>query len=458
MASVRIRRGLDVPISGTPEQVVEPARPVHHVAVSAVDYTGLRPKLIAREGDVVRRGQPLFEDRKNPGVVFTAPGAGKVESIVRGHQRALMSVIIELDEAEVAGDEERVHHQEFAAYKAADPASLDRAAVVALLVESGAWTALRARPHERTPRIDGDPAALFINAMDTRPLAASPDVALAGRMDDFHAGVAALAKLCDGSVHLCRAPGSKIDAGKAPGVTVTEFAGPHPSGLVGTHIHFLAPADSKHEIWHVDYADTAAIGHLFRTGRLDVRRVVALAGPAVKRPRLLLTRNGAALHTLVEGELADGDVRVISGDVLSGRADSPPASWLGPFHRQVSALHEGREREFIGWLKPGADKFSAIPAYLGGLLRGKRFAMTTSTNGEERAMVPIGMYEQVMPLDIMPTFLLRALQTGDIEKSEQLGALELAEEDLALCTFVCPGKIDHQGALRAMLDQIWKEG
>ncbi|MCB9780973.1 MAG: Na(+)-translocating NADH-quinone reductase subunit A [Alphaproteobacteria bacterium] len=458
MASVHIRKGLDVPITGQPAQKVEDARPVVHVAMSAVDFVGHKAKMLVKEGDDVVRGQPLVEERKNPGVLHVAPATGVVVHVHRGAKRALQSVVIALSDAERAGDDAAVPHQTFQSYTGQAPAGLSRDQVVALMVEGGAWPALRQRPFDRIPPIDGTPTALFINTMDTRPNAADPQVVLAGRMDDFHAGVAALSKLCD-TVHLVRAKGSSIDAGGAKGVQLSEFSGKHPAGLVGTHIHFLSPADREHPAWHVDYADVIAIGHLFRTGRIDVHRVVALSGPAVKNPRLLRTRVGAHLATLTEGELVDGELRVISGDVLSGRkAMDEQTGWLGPYHRQISVLREQREREFIGWLMPGLDKFSTIPAYLGGILPGKKFAFGTSTHGEQRPIVPLGMYERVMPLDLVPTYLLRSLQTGDVERSEKLGCLELSEEDLALCAFVCPGKLDHQGALRTMLDQIWKEG
>ncbi|MFT4976388.1 MAG: Na+-transporting NADH:ubiquinone oxidoreductase subunit A [Myxococcota bacterium] len=243
------------------------------------------------------------------------------------------------------------------------------------------------------------------------------------------------------------------------GVSIEDFEGPHPAGLPGTHIHFLDPVSRKKTVWHINYQDVMAIGHLVLTGKLDVRRVISLAGPPVKKPRLLRTRVGASLDALVEGELSSEDVRVISGDVLSGRAGSGEVhGYLGRYDLQVSALVEDRAREFVGWLKPGGDKYSTVWAYLGGLMPGKKFNFTTTTHGEERDMVPIGMYERVMPLDVMPTFLLRSILTRDLERAEKLGALELAPEDLGLCSFVCPGKQDYGDELQATLDTILKEG
>ncbi len=240
-----------------------------------------------------------------------------------------------------------------------------------------------------------------------------------------------------------------------PGVTVEEFSGPHPAGAPGTHIHVVDPVDHHRISWHVGYQDVAAIGRLVTTGRLDVERVVALAGPGVVRPRLLRTRVGASTDDLTRGELAPGEQRIISGSVLDGRAASGEADgWLGRYHQQISVLPEGRERELFGWIAPGARKFSLWRVVLGHFHRGGALPLTTTTNGGPRAMVPIGGYERVLPLDLPATFLLRALITGDVEQAEALGVLELDEEDLALCTFVCPGKYEYGPLLRAMLERI----
>lgn len=459
MPHIHIKKGLDLPITGAPEQSIGEGQAVQHVALIAADYPGMKPKMLCREGDVVRRGQPLFEDRKCPGVLHTAPAAGTVTNVNRGDRRALVSVVIALSEAEVAGDEAQVEHQPFAAWTGAEPAALGRDQVQALLLESGLWTTLRTRPFGRTPDPATRPAMLFVSVMDTRPLAPQPEVVLKDRHADFHAGLSALGTLCDGPRHLVRAKGSALDAGGAKGWELSEFSGPHPAGLVGTHMHFLGPVHRERVAWYVDYQSVAAIGALVRTGRVDAQRVVALAGPVVKKPRLLRTRVGASLAQLTRGELPDGELRVISGDVLSGRtAMGEQQGYLGRYDHQVSVLAEDRSRELFGWLRPGADRFSNLPTMLSALMPGKRFAMGTSTHGELRAIVPIGAYERVMPLDIVATYLLRALQTGDVVQADALGATELEEEDLALCTFVCPNKIDHQLALREVLDTIWKEG
>jgi Na+-transporting NADH:ubiquinone oxidoreductase subunit A len=267
-----------------------------------------------------------------------------------------------------------------------------------------------------------------------------------------------VAKLTAGTTFVCVAPGSTLRVPAIERLRTEVFAGPHPAGLPGTHIHFLAPVDLERTAWHIGYQDVAAIGRLAATGQLDCERVVALAGPGIARPRLLRTRLGASTADLVQGELLPGAQRVISGSALDGRrAMGEAEGYLGRYHQQVTALAEGATRELFGWIAPGADKYSLWGVVAGAWRKGKTFAMTTATHGGARAMVPIGAFERVMPLDLMPTFLLRALVTGRDEWAEQMGCLELDEEDLALCTFVCPGKAEYGPLLRAALARIAKE-
>jgi Na+-transporting NADH:ubiquinone oxidoreductase subunit A len=456
----RIRKGLDLPITGGPEQVVHPARPVSRVAVLAADYVGLKPTMCVAAGDTVRRGQPLFADKKTPSVLYTAPGAGKVAAINRGDKRALQSVVIELSERERAGAPGDDEQQKFSTYAGKPIPALSGDDVRALLLESGLWAAFRTRPFSKTPDPATTPDGIFINAMDTEPLAAKPEVVIGQNAESFAAGLAVIAKLREGDIYLCVAKDSPIQAGPYSGVSIEQFWGPHPAGTVGVHIHTLRPVDRSRTVWHLGYQDVVRIGKLFRTGRLDVEQIIALGGPPVKSPRLLRTRLGASVAELTAGEIGAGEVRVISGSVISGRASAGDVhGYLGRYHRQISCLNEDRGREFLGWLAPGTGKFSVINVFASSLQRGrKKFAFTTSTHGSERPMVPIGMYEKVMPMDLMPTFLLRALVIGDVERAERLGCLELDEEDLALCTFVCPGKYDYAPYLRQVLAQIEDEG
>jgi len=441
----RIRRGLDLPIAGEPAAVIDAARPVTRVALLGDDYIGMRPTMLVREGERVKLGQPVFADKKTPGVHFTAPGAGTVRAIHRGAKRRFESVVIDLD-----GDEA----ESFARHD--DVGRLDRGAVRENLVASGLWTALRTRPFSRVPSPEDVPHAIFVTALDTRPLAPDPALAVAGREADFRRGLAALAKLTDGKVYLCRKPGAAIPEGNA---TVAEFDGPHPAGLVGTHIHLLAPASLQRRVWHVGYQDVLAIGHLFGTGELDVTRVVSLAGPVVGKPRLVRTRLGADVAELTAGECGDGPVRVISGSVLDGRTAAGEVAFLGRYHNQISVIADDFERPLLGWLAPGKDKYSVTATFLSAIAgAAKRFGFTTAAGGDLRPIVPIGNFERVLPLDLEPTVLLKAISIRDAERAELLGALELDEEDLALCSFVDPGKNSFGPDLRAVLTAIEKEG
>ncbi len=452
----RIKKGLDLPIAGEPEQRIDDARQPSKVALLADDYVGMRPTMHVRVGDDVRRGQLLFEDKKTPDVFYTAPAAGHVTAINRGARRALQSVVIQLDASELSGRAETV---EFSSFTGDPPGALSDKQVRDLLVESGLWTALRTRPFSKV----ADPAtrthSIFVTAIDTNPLAPLAEVALTGRDAHFERGLRSLAKLTDGPVFVCRRQASRIAVPSDSRFRDETFIGPHPAGTAGVHIHQLDPVDRNKVVWHVNYQDVAAIGQLFENGQLDVGRVISIAGPAVRRPRLVRTRLGASTNDLLSGETTDGELRIISGSVLAGRTASGDVfGYLGRYHHQISALTEGRNRDFLGWLAPGMNQYSMINTFVSKLILRKKFRFTTSLNGSYRAQVPIGMYERVMPLDILPTFLLRALLVADLEKAEELGCLELDEEDLALCSFVCPGKIEYGPLLRHVLTIIEKEG
>ncbi|MDA1093201.1 MAG: Na(+)-translocating NADH-quinone reductase subunit A [Acidobacteria bacterium] len=451
-----IRKGLQLPIMGEPQQSIEPARLPRRVALLGDDYVGLRPTMHVAVGDSVLRGQLLFEDKQRPGVRFTAPGSGRVVAINRGERRAFRSLVIELsrDEQEGRGEAAR-----FSAYTGRQPGELGGSDVRDLLVESGLWVALRSRPFGRVAAPETRPHAIFVTAIDTEPLTPDVDVVLQRAHGAFERGVAALARLTDGTVYVCTAPGSTVPVAQTERVRREEFAGIHPAGTAGLHIHLLAPVDRAKLVWHVGYQDVVAIGRLFESGELPVDRVVALAGPAHPRPRLVRTRLGAAIADLLGDDAVDPAARVVSGSVLSGRTASGEVDgFLGRYHRQVCVIDEGRKREFLGWLSAGASKFSASRAFLSALRPGHRFRFSTTTHGSRRAIVPIGLYESVLPMDLLPTPLLRALVMHDVERAEELGCLELDEEDLALCTFVCPSKIDYGASLRGVLNTLEAEG
>ena len=446
---IKITKGLNLPIAGMPSQQISSKTAVKRVALLGEEYIGMRPSMAVCEGDRVQKGQLLFEDKKNPGVRFTAPASGIVSAIHRGERRVLQSVVIDVE-----GDE-AIH---FSRYESADFAGLTRESVQQQLLESGQWTAFRTRPFSKIPAPGSVPVAIFVTAIDTNPLAAEPQPIILAQRDAFDAGLTVLTHLTDGQVHVCQASGGKLGGHPVGQVTFNQFTGPHPAGLPGTHIHFLEPVSLKKQVWHLNYQDVIAIGKLFLEGEIYSERIIALGGPQVKEPRLLKTCLGASLDELLVDELLDDENRVISGSVLSGTHAHGPHAFLGRFHLQVSVVKEGREKELFGWVMPGKDKFSITRTTLGHFLKHKLFNFSTDTHGGERAMVPIGNYERVMPLDILPTMLLRDLLAGDTDSAQALGFLELDEEDLALCTYVCPGKYEFGPALRSVLTQIEQEG
>jgi Na+-transporting NADH:ubiquinone oxidoreductase subunit A len=447
---IEVKKGLDLPITGAPEQRIEEARPVRHVAVLGPDYVGMKPTMEVREGDSVKLGQLLFTDKKTDGVRFTAPAAGEVVAINRGEKRKLLSVVIKVAESEEA--------VEFIAHGRNGLMKLERQTVVDQLVESGLWMALRTRPYSRTPALDGIPENIFVTAIDTHPLSADPAGIINEQSEAFEDGLKVLARLTEGKVYLCTVPDARVPGSDVEGVQVETFGGPHPAGLVGTHIHFLSPVALHKCVWHIGYQDVIAFGKLFADGKLDTSRVVAVGGPRAENPRLLRTRIGASTEELLDGEVIDPEgTRVISGSVFSGNIAEGALRYLGRFHNQISLIEEGNKRLWLGWLSPGVNRHSVMGIYVSKLKGLTNYAPTTSTNGSERAMVPVGAYEEVMPLDILPTQLLRSLIVGDIEAGMQLGCLELDEEDLALCTYVCPGKYEYGPILRDNLTLIEKE-
>ena len=445
---IEIPRGLDLPIAGAPRQEITD-EPTRRVALLGDDYVGMKPTMLVAEGDAVTRGQPVFEDKKTAGVVFTAPATGRVVALNRGAKRKFLSLVIEKD------GEGRA---EFPAHSDRDLSTLTRDEVRDGLVKAGLWPAFRARPFGKVPPPASAPHSIFVTAIDTDPLAPDPAAVIGERPDFFRYGLQLLPHLTDGPVHLCTAPGANPPGGDLPKVEVREFAGPHPAGLPGTHIHFLDPVGLRKTVWHVGYQDVLAFGELFAAGRLNTERVVSLAGPQVIDPRLVRTDLGADLGELVDGEVKDGVSRVVSGSVFHGTTAIGEVAFLGRYANTVSVLREGTDREFLGWQMPGMDKFSVRRIFASAVSPGRRFSFSTSTGGSARSMVPIGMFEQVMPLDVEPTFLLRALTTGDNEEAQALGALELIEEDLGPCTFVCPGKTNYGPLLRRRLNEIEKEG
>ncbi|OUS29311.1 NADH:ubiquinone reductase (Na(+)-transporting) subunit A [Gammaproteobacteria bacterium 45_16_T64] len=444
---IKIKKGLNLPITGTPNQTIEKGSDVRQVAVLGRDYVGMKPTMKVQVGDRVKLGQILFSDKRNEGVNFTSPASGTVFAINRGQKRVLQSVVIDIE-----GDEEEA----FSAYAPTDLSNLGSEKVQENLLNSGLWTAFKTRPFGKVPAPGSEPRAIFVNAMDTNPLAANPEVIIADEAEAFQQGLDVLGNLTPGAVYLCKAVGASIGGNGT--AKIEEFSGPHPAGLAGTHIHFLDPVSATKTVWSINYQDVIAVGKLFTTGKLSMDRVISLGGPQVESPRLIKTRVGASIVELTSGQLREGENRIISGSVLSGDVADGPLAFLGRYHLQVSVISEGRERKILEYLVPGTNKHSVMNIFLSKLNPSKLFSFTSTTNGSERAMVPVGAYEEVVPLDVLPTHLLRSLIVGDTVGAQELGCLELDEEDVALCSYVCPGKYEYGPILRDNLMRIEREG
>ena len=449
---ITIKKGLDLPITGEPSKEVSEHTP-KEIALIGYDYIGMRPTMSVKEGDVVAKGQVLFEDKKRAGVKYTAPVAGKVIAINRGERRVFESLVI-------AVDEKAAPEITFKTYDSGKLATLSKETIKEQLIDSGEWTAFRTRPFSRTPEIDSTPSAIFVTAADTNPLCADPADIIHQQIQAFNDGLAILSVLSPKTYvcHGATAPAKATHLASGNNTEYHGFTGKHPAGNAGTHIHFLHPIGRGTTVWTIGYQDVIAIGKLFTTGKIDATRIISLAGPSVKNPRLIKTLRGANLNHLTQNELNGTDNRIISGSVLSGRQASEKVAYLGRFHNQASVLAEGRERPSLHFLTLGSNRFSVLPIYISQFFKGKKYNFTTSTNGSPRAMVPIGAFEKVMPQDYLPTQLLRALIVEDIIQAVELGALELDEEDLALCTFVSPGKYEFGDILRDNLTRIEQEG
>jgi len=445
-----IKKGLTLPIAGQPAQVISDANPVSSVAILGNEYVDMKPTMLVKEGDRVKLGQPLFSDKKNPRVQFTSPGAGVIREIKRGAKRVLQAVIIDLD-----GNDE----VSFDKYSSKQLASISVDKVKENLLNSGLWTAIRTRPYSKSADPETSPNSIFVTATDTSPLAADPAIVIGESSQEYAFGLTILSRLTEGKLFVCQSESAPTVSDMPSNVETHTFSGPHPAGLAGTHIHNLDPVNANKTVWQIGYQDVIAIGKLFTSGKLPVERIISLAGPLVKQPRLVRTRLGASTTHLVENEVELIQSRVVSGSVLHGHTASNWAAFLGRFHNQISIIAEPTNREFFGWIKPvGKNKFSALNVFISKIFGQKNLNMTTSQNGSPRAMVPVGAFETVMPLDILPTQLLRALVVKDTDSAQALGCLELDEEDLALCSFVCSGKFDYAPMLRSNLTQIEKEG
>ena len=443
MATYTIKKGLNLPIAGSTSTTdcVQGAA-AQQVALLPQEAWGIKVQMLVAVGDQVKVGSPLFCDRRDPDVIFTSPAAGTVAAVNRGARRAAQSVVIDV-----------ANFDEHAEMPSSDGS---RASLVATLAASGLWPNLRQRPFDKVAVSSTTPQAIFVTATDTNPLAVDPLHLVAGREADVQAGLKAMLTLSGGKVYFNTDGANDWSAFLVEGVEQHGFKGPHPAGNAGVHINALHPVNLERNVWHVDVQNLADMGAYLNSGKVPTARKVAVVGPAASKSEIVETQRGASMN--VFSSYADSTVRFVSGSLLAGATANPgeEKGFLGRFAQQVSIVDDTPEREFINWMKPIGSRWSMSGTYLAKFVK-KSFTTDTDLNGGERAIVPIGSYEKVMPFDIMPTQLIKALASNDVTMAEKLGALEIVEEDIALCQYVCPSKVDITDMLRTMLTLIEKE-
>lgn len=446
---IKIKKGLDINLNGQAEQIYVKAPRAKTYAIKPLDWHGFTPKIIPKLCDPVKVGTPIFYDKYNPEIKFTSPVSGILLSINRGERRRITEVVIEDDGKDTPEK-----------FKKGDPAKMKREEIVENLLNSGLWPFIKQRPYSVIARPGTTPKSIFISAFDTAPLAPDYDFLLKDMEEDFQWGVNVLRQLTDGKVNL-NLDGRNQTAktlSKIEGVEINQFKGPHPAGNVGIQIHKLDPINKGDLVWVVKPQDVVAIGRLFKTGQFDPSIVVALTGSRVNKPQYYKTIRGTLVAPILEKQLKDGENRVISGNVLNGRHINPETGYVGYTDAQITVIPEGNTYEMFGWIKPGFNKFSLSRSFASRWLApNKSFEMDTNLHGGPRAFVMTGDYEKVLPMDIYPMQLLKAILVNDIDKMEQLGLYEVDEEDLALCEVVCTSKTQVTKIIRDGLRSLRKE-
>lgn len=444
---IRVKKGLDIKLVGEAEKTIEDAIVSNTYTIKPEDFHSITPKLVAKEGTKVKAGETLFYNKDNEDMKFVSPVSGEITEVERGERRRIVAI-------KIAADKEQtyVDHGKF-------DVNADAEAIKAHLLASGCWAFIKQRPYDVVAKVNSAPKAIFVSAYASAPLAADLDFTLQGKEAELQAAVTALSKLTDGGVHVSVGKNSNSPLANLDDITTYSVSGPHPSGNVGTLINKVNPVNKGETVWTVSAQDLVIIGELLLTGKFNAERIIALAGSSVKKPRYFKTKIGAEVSTMVydNGVEQDGNDRIISGNVLSGKAVKPDGS-LDYYSNLITIIPEGDDYEFFGWNKPVFDKVSTSRALtFSWLTPNKKFDLDTNTNGEHRAFVITGGYEQVFPLDIFPMQILKACMYQDLDEMEALGMYEVAPEDFALTEFVCVSKQPHQKIIREGLDLMLKE-
>jgi len=444
---INIKRGLDIPLLGEAEKVVNTAENSRYYGVKPIDFQNMRTKLIAKEGERVKAGSPLFYNKLQSDVQQPSPVSGKVLEVKRGERRKILEVVIEADSM--------IEYEEFGR---GEPKDMTKDEVVNKLLKSGLWSFIRQRPYSILANPQDDPKSIFISGFNTAPLAPDNDLVVKGEEDNFQRGIDALSKLTSGTIHLnvnAEFPPSEVFT-KSKGVQLNYFKGPHPAGNVGVQINKLDPINSGDKVWYIYPQDIITIGRLFEKGIYDASKIIALTGSEVRKPLYYRVLRGTSIEPLVRDNTTKEDIRYISGNVLTGKKINSEG-YLGFFDDQITVIPEGNYYEFMGWAKPGFNKYTAGSTFLSALMPKKKYRLDTNLHGGERAYVVSGEYEKVFPFDIYPVQLIKAIIIEDIELMEKLGIYEVDEEDFALPEFVCTSKIPVQAIVRRGLNLMLQE-
>ncbi|MBI9060350.1 MAG: Na(+)-translocating NADH-quinone reductase subunit A [Marinilabiliaceae bacterium] len=442
---IKIKRGLDIRLAGKAERVFRQAALPEHFAIKPADFHGVVPKMVVKVGDKVKAGTVLFYDKYRPEVKFVSPVSGELVAVNRGERRRILEVVVKTD-----GQEEAEQ------FGAAKPADLSREEVIGKLLDAGAWPFIRQRPYDVIANPNETPKAVFVSGFDSSPLAPDYDFVLSGQEKYFQVGIDALKKLCENvNIGINHEAASKV-YNNTKGAVLHSFQGPHPAGNVGVQIHHTMPINKGETVWVTQPQDVIAIGKLFEEGVYDASRIVVLAGSEVQKAGYFRTKVGANISSLVKGNVKEGNLRYVSGNVLTG-TELEDDGYLGFYHSQIAVIPEGDYFEFMGWALPGFGKYSVSRSFFSWMCSKKEYRLDANIHGGERAFVVSGQYEKVLPMDILPEFLFKSILVEDIDKMEQLGIYELAEEDVALCEFVCTSKLNLQSILRTGIDLMIKE-
>lgn len=444
---IKIKRGLDIRLLGTAEKIYISAEKSRTYAVKPPDFPGLVPKLNVHPGDHVLAGTTLFFNKYFPDIKFSSPVSGEVKSVNRGERRRILEVVVEA--------EPEIRYIDF---KPAKPTELGRADIIKKLLDSGLWPMIRQRPYAIVANPEKQPRDIFISGFDTAPLAPDMDFIVKGNVEDFQIGIDALSQLTEGQIHLSlngHYPPDEVFA-KAKNVEFHYFTGPHPAGNPGIQIHHIHPVNKGEIVWYVQPQEVIMIGRLFRKGIYDAAKVIALTGSEVKKPLYYKLIGGASIEPLIKDKVTPGNHRYISGNVLTGSKISK-IGHIGFYDSQLTIIPEGDKFEFLGWASPGFNKFSNSRTFMSWLAVGKKYKADTNLNGGRRAFTMSGEYEKVLPMDIYPVHLLKAILVEDIDRMENLGIYEIAEEDLALCEYVCTSKMEVQSLVRKGIEMMIRE-